>query len=568
MPEHHDEDGNQNQPNMTALQEAEMLISEPACCPFCVQPEFGVSYDPPPFRRGLVYATQGPHPLSKGASAMSSSSSLASGIVSPGGTVHQRRTTSLSADAPQVITTDRVRPDWAKKLADARAHALRRSAAATALHNAAYVLGGAGGSDSRGLLGRRRRMFSHDSPASSGNGTPRIPENSSLGNMGVLLAAADRQTRDTEGHADLFPGRHSSRRNRVEDLEDLMMMEAIRLSLAAEEERKKKEEKEAAKEAKKEEKRKAKEEKKAAKVHRKSSLFGYLPNESQSFHSAGTTTSSAIEGKGKEVDRSGSVGFNPLTEPTSTLNTEASSSKQDPSPQQGVRAGDDSQPPHLDLDPISPISHRQMLGQLSGASSSASSSPASVSNSLRIPGASGSSFEASPNVSGVSIERPPLSSAQESFASDSNTEPMFNFRSLAAVVDDEDKDEEGSRPEHIEHVTDQAAAPPNDDGPSTAVEDSGDGSHTGPIANGQSSISDFGSNNPFRKSKLATISGTVTPEHTGANGIEHSNGNKVEPADPDAIAPLQHVATDASNPYDAKHYGDISVFDAGHQATQ
>jgi hypothetical protein len=37
----------------------------------------------------------------------------------------------------------------------------------------------------------------------------------------------------------------------MEDLEDMMMMEAIRLSLAAEEERKKKSEKEAAKEAKK-----------------------------------------------------------------------------------------------------------------------------------------------------------------------------------------------------------------------------------------------------------------------------------------------------------------------------
>jgi protein subunit release factor B len=53
----------------------------------------------------------------------------------------------------------------------------------------------------------------------------------------------------------LAPPRDSSRRSRIEDLEDMMMMEAIRLSLASEEERKKKEDKEAKREAKKKEKR-------------------------------------------------------------------------------------------------------------------------------------------------------------------------------------------------------------------------------------------------------------------------------------------------------------------------
>lgn len=51
----------------------------------------------------------------------------------------------------------------------------------------------------------------------------------------------------------------------MDDLEDMMMMEAIRLSLVAEEERKKKAEKEAAKEAKK----KAKEDKKKEKKEKK-----------------------------------------------------------------------------------------------------------------------------------------------------------------------------------------------------------------------------------------------------------------------------------------------------------
>jgi len=167
-PPEHEQPGQPRPPE----EEAEMLVSEVAACPFCVTPEFGVAYDPPPFRRGLAYANQANgHPLRTLNSAMSSSSSLASG----GG---RRRATSLSASSPQVITTDKVRPDWAKKLADARAHALRRSAAATALHNAAYVLGNPGESQVRGGLsfGRRRRTLLIDSPSASGSGTPRAPE--------------------------------------------------------------------------------------------------------------------------------------------------------------------------------------------------------------------------------------------------------------------------------------------------------------------------------------------------------------------------------------------------------
>lgn len=29
------------------------LVSEPACCPYCVQPDFGVVYTPPPWRAGI-----------------------------------------------------------------------------------------------------------------------------------------------------------------------------------------------------------------------------------------------------------------------------------------------------------------------------------------------------------------------------------------------------------------------------------------------------------------------------------------------------------------------------------
>ena len=82
---------------------------------------------PPPFRRGLAYANQAYlHPLKTSSSAMSSSSSIASGQSNGEpfrpAIASRRRTTSVSANDPIVISTDRVRPDWHQKLAVARAH--------------------------------------------------------------------------------------------------------------------------------------------------------------------------------------------------------------------------------------------------------------------------------------------------------------------------------------------------------------------------------------------------------------------------------------------------------------
>lgn len=431
-PEHHDP-ANSDAPSEP--QEEGALVSEPAACPFCVQPEFGVTYEPPPFRRGIVYANQAQHSLASAASAMSSTSSLGSqGLSSPPAPA-RRRATSLAATDSHVITTDRVRPDWAKKLADARAHALRRAAAATALHNAAYMMGNLQASDSRGFMGRRRRtMFVNDSPSSSGHHTPRRDAD----NINTLLSMGPGD-RARHGSDDLLPGRQSSRRvGRLEDLEELMMMEAIRLSLAAEEERKRKEEKEAAKEAKKEEKKKAKEARKAEKNARKS---GFFPHPAFDTEDQANSGSSSV-GKGKAVDRPGpSLGFNPLTEPTSTLN--ASSSKDDPQRHlEQSRAQIQNQTSNSSTSPFDPFSDppppRAVLRSLSNASSSASSFAESYQGSLQAAGgfaASGSSFEPSPNASGLSLNREEKNSPHGT----PGTEPMFNFRSLAAVITDEER---------------------------------------------------------------------------------------------------------------------------------
>ncbi|KAK2879475.1 hypothetical protein FQN49_000833 [Arthroderma sp. PD_2] len=264
-PEHEQPGANPPRPAESQANESDhQLVTEPAACPFCVQPEFGVTYAQPPFRRGLAYAPgHNAHPLATVASPMSSSSSLNSANASPGATGARRRATSLSADAPGVITTDKIRPDWAQKLATARANAARRSAAATALHTAAYLVNSAPGpnSESRNLasIGRRtllRRGNGNDSPTSRNN-----TSNSTHVNAFAYMAERrateriDNNGEETPGNS-AAPPRDSSRRgrSRADEIEEMMMMEAIRLSLNSEEERRKKEEKEAKKEAKKREK--------------------------------------------------------------------------------------------------------------------------------------------------------------------------------------------------------------------------------------------------------------------------------------------------------------------------
>ncbi|KAK4619726.1 hypothetical protein CLAFUW4_11105 [Fulvia fulva] len=431
-PPEHEQPGEQRSPE----EEAEMLVSEVAACPYCVMPEFGVTYDPPPLKRGLAYSQQQSNPFRNPTSANASSTSLAP----PAG---RRRATSLSANDSRVITTDRVRPDWKKKLDDARAHALRRSAAATALHNAAYVLGNQGDASSRTLLGRRRRTLFGDSPNASGSGTPR----------------------EGDASGDLVSGRTSSRRNRVEDLEDLMMMEAIRLSLAAEEGRKRKEEKELHKDAKKKAKADKKEEKKAEKAFRKGGAGGSLyhagTNESSSTWASTSMARSSsnlgsqpipeeqMQGKGKQPVQD-FAGFNPMSEPTSTLNRDVSpegSTAHTSDPQRHLEESRANLQPPASAPINTPANLRAShLRELSNASSAASSfieSPQPGS----LPTGSNMPTHLDVTTAGATNDNSNLSSTTGTpAATASSAEPMFNFRSLAAMIGKEEGDD------HVEHA--------------------------------------------------------------------------------------------------------------------
>ena len=240
-PPEHEQTGTNASHVSEAQRDAEaegQFVSEVATCPFCKQPEFGITYTPPPFRRGLTYGA-GSQTFSA-SSAMSSQTSLSSAGLSPSSS--RRRGTSLSATAPGVITTDRIRPDWASKLAVARAHAARRSAAATALHTAAYLMGGSGQPDPRAFspFGRRNVLRRQTTEGLNGNS----PHLDALAMLAERHNARQQEQGDSsDGSFNPFlpsSGGSSSRRSRMDELEDMMMMEAIRLSLAADGGRKKK----------------------------------------------------------------------------------------------------------------------------------------------------------------------------------------------------------------------------------------------------------------------------------------------------------------------------------------
>lgn len=428
-------------PQTENIQDPDELVSEPATCPFCVQPEFGVTFESPPFRRGLSYVNQASiNTFAKSSSAMSSESSLASAMsngsrMSTTG-VMRRRTMSVSATSPSVITTDRVRPEWHQKLATARAHVTRRSNAATALHNAAYLMSNRGQeADGRALGGfGRRGILRRTSGADNAPGTA-SSQLSMLALMSERYAAAG-ATREEEGEPSMTPGpRGSSRRNRVDDLEELMMMEAIRMSLASEDARQVKEDKEAKKKAKKDEKG----QKKADKLARKSGMYPDSPTQSTAGFSriSGQASSSQIDvtpisGKGKAPDH--------------TLDQSSSANPAEDAQEHLERARAQLLPDTASVSsPYSSSPYRPShLRTLSNASSSSSSIDESNQGSLTSEfHGQGSPFNVSPNASGVNI--PSGGSAQDTYISGTppgggaGIEPMLNFRSLAAMVGEDDK---------------------------------------------------------------------------------------------------------------------------------
>lgn len=457
-PDPHFPEGHGDQENPEANPEAaEMLISEPAQCPYCQQPEFGVTYDPPPFRRGLSY-TISSSALASMNTAMSSNSSLHSGSPTPfispppSGAGGRRRTQSLSANDPNVITTDRVRPDWAAKLAAQRNHLARRAAAATALHTAAFLMG----ENNSRPFSRMSRFGRRNTGGNSENAGDNNTAASS--SAGATSPGPEPGPRSSSGRGLLAGPAVDRRQSHMESLENMMLAEAIRLSLAAEEERKRKADKEEKKEAKKKEK----EERKAAKAAAK----GHPYSASGQSSASGSTLS--LSGLGAIGRRRGNSAASNLRVEATTAHAIASSSTSSSPPKntndkgKGVDRGAPQTPPetevgktnvdalHPNVVPVSspsptpsaaprpiPAPHQSAgpshLRQMSSASSVSDSQPESQSGSYQDPSYLQSQ---DPRTSGLSLGGKSDASEDPGARSgdDDSTEPMFNYSSLAQMV--------------------------------------------------------------------------------------------------------------------------------------
>lgn len=496
LPEHHP-NGEARDPNegLNADDPPEMLISEPSACPYCQQPEFGVTYDPPPFRRGLIYSGNPSH-----STAMSSQTSLNSTLQTPP-TPGRRRAHSLSANAPNVITTDRVRPDWAAKLASARNHQARRAAAATALHTAAFLMGG---NEQRTIL---RPRLGRRSTRNIDDGNP-----SASGQSQAQDGAQDDGADGPEGGARGSSRNGTGRRNRMEELEDMMFMEAVRLSLASEEERKRKEDKAIRKET----KRREKEEKKAAKK-------GGNPYSGSA--SGASASSLSLSGLGRR--RGNSTASNLRMEATMSRASQAPSAPESPSEPKGKddttgkgkgvdRGTTDTQPGPASSSSSLPLpsgpsrggSHLRQMSNASSVGSSVNDSPVGTYTGPDYLGTDGG-----PRSSGLSLGG--YTDDGERDGGSAGSEPMFNFSSLAQIVGADletgamRRDEEGESPDGAGYARPLSQVQEDD-------KEDAEAEHVEGVAAAQTEI--------IPSSNLATPAVMVTPETPApADEAEHED---------------------------------------------
>lgn len=179
------------------------LVSEPASCPYCVQENFGVVYAPPPWRTGLG---------SEGATPPSWPESPKQPETSPTAAMKRPRK-SFGADSPEVVTIDQIRPDWEAKLAAVRAAVARRANRRIIMRQVGDRLIPVGISS-----GRVHPLSTEDgqeAPEASGDRGSRRSRR-----------RQDRDIHNLLGNMGLGG----------QDLEELMVMEAMRLSLLEHEE--------------------------------------------------------------------------------------------------------------------------------------------------------------------------------------------------------------------------------------------------------------------------------------------------------------------------------------------
>ncbi|EGW35310.1 uncharacterized protein SPAPADRAFT_58532 [Spathaspora passalidarum NRRL Y-27907] len=202
----HEEQANAN-PNEPPLPHT--LISEPASCPYCASPNFGVTYVPP---KDLCTGIGGIKPSQY-------KQYTGNGDITDEEDEKVSRTNKKTPPAmvrrksatPELITIDMIRPDWETKLLSARNKLARKAATASAIHASNLIISDSTESASGVTDDTRRRRGSGETGRRRGN---------------------------TAG---------SASNSNLRSIEDRMIEEALRLSIIDEEIRKKKAEEEEAK---------------------------------------------------------------------------------------------------------------------------------------------------------------------------------------------------------------------------------------------------------------------------------------------------------------------------------
>ncbi|KAF7304678.1 hypothetical protein MKEN_01181900 [Mycena kentingensis (nom. inval.)] len=183
------------------------IVSEPAACPYCVQDNFGIVYTAPPWRAGIGADSGSPW----------SDSGKGSAIETP---THKRRQKSFGADSPDVVLTDHIRPDWEQKLAAVRAAVQRRANRRIIMRQVGDRL------IPIGVTSGRVHALTPEEAAQAAEST---------GEGSGSRRSRRRQQPPSNGNLEQFMGMGGA------ELEELMLMEAMRLSLIEHEEQQRKE---------------------------------------------------------------------------------------------------------------------------------------------------------------------------------------------------------------------------------------------------------------------------------------------------------------------------------------
>ncbi|GAA6020091.1 hypothetical protein JCM11491_006394 [Sporobolomyces phaffii] len=228
------------------------LESEPAACPFCMEPNFGCVYGKPTPTRPTVQQ------LDSGNSGSSSTSGDDASQISPSGSTPKARRKSFAHTEKEVVTTDMLHPDWETKLEAMKATVARRANRRIVFRQVGDRLVPVGITSGRQSDGANATMATtqtlppdflsqiaaaidhsnetHSSASSSGGG----------GRSGFRVRSSRRRGGSSsggggaDGNDEVARLLESLGLGGGPDLEEMMLQEAMRLSQLEEEERQKK----------------------------------------------------------------------------------------------------------------------------------------------------------------------------------------------------------------------------------------------------------------------------------------------------------------------------------------